>query len=502
LQKQKKCNNFGLPDNNFYMAAWKTIIEEPALNADEYLLVAAKTVSDLGWDIHFISDHGLIAGIPLSLKSNSWGETFTIWLNHGQVYLESKSNGMVIGSKKNQQQVMQYLSHFEESHVRMTGEEKDRLQQWVTEKKTSGEEDVLDPLSSNYRDPSIIEKWYLPRGEFGVTATLIGFCVVLFILMVMSGANIFSPSMEVLIKWGANARSLTVVGGEWWRIFTCIFEHIGVIHLLVNMISLYMIGTLLEPLIGKWRFLTAFIVTGIGGSIASIVWNPNVASAGASGAIFGLFGLTLALLSTNLIEKNIRNSIFPNIISVVVINLVAGFRPGVDYAAHIGGLITGLILGYLYFLLIRKTRQPIFFSIIASAVIGIVIIAAGFKSLDNIHTDFERVLQGASKYEEQGLKVFKDMEKAGDLRVIKYITDETIPAWESYQKELTKLDALKLPPDLQKTKEELKQYGNLRLKFFELMRKAMKEDTQEYNYELEEYNRQILAILEKLNKEN
>jgi rhomboid protease GluP len=122
--------------------------------------------------------------------------------------------------------------------------------------------------------------------------------------------------------------------------------------------------------------------------------------------------------------------------------------------------------------------------------------------MDNIHTDFERVLQGASKYEEQGLKVFKDMEKAGDLRVIKYITDETIPAWESYQKELTKLDALKLPPDLQKTKEELKQYGNLRLKFFELMRKAMKEDTQEYNYELEEYNRQILAILEKLNKEN
>ncbi len=194
-------------------------------------------------------------------------------------------------------------------------------------KKTSGEADVLNPLSSNYRDPSVTEKWYLPRGEFGVTATLIGICVVLFVLMVMSGANVFSPSIESLIKWGANARSLTVVGGEWWRIFTCMFEHIGVIHLLVNMISLYMIGTLLEPLIGKWRFLSAFIVTGIGGGIASIVWNPNVASAGASGAIFGLFGLMVALLSTNLIERTIRNSILPNILTVVVINLVAGFRP-------------------------------------------------------------------------------------------------------------------------------------------------------------------------------
>lgn len=484
------------------MASWKTLIAELPLNADEYLLVAAKTINDLGWDIHFISEHGLIAGIPLSLKSNSWGETFTLWLNHGGVYLESKNNGTVLFSKRNQKNVEKFLALFEESHVRMGAEEKETLQQWVAEKKTNGDADVLDPLSSNYRNPAATERWYMPRGEFAITATLIGICVVVFVLMAISGVNIFQPQIEQLIKWGANARSLTVVDGEWWRIFTCIFEHIGIFHLLVNMASLYMIGALLEPLIGKWRFLIAFLITGVGGSIASIVWNPNVASAGASGAIFGLFGLTLALLSTNLIEKSIRSAVMPNITTIVVINLVAGFRPGVDYAAHIGGLITGLILGYLFFLFIRKTKQPVFFSIIASVVVGIIIIVAGFKSMDNIETDFQRIVQEASQYEEQGIKIFKDMEKAGDLRVIKFLTDETIPAWEAYQKELSKLDALKLPPDLLKTKEQLKEYGSLRLKFFELLRTSMKEGTEaENNAQLEEYNNKIVAILDGLNQQ-
>ena len=482
------------------MASWKAFIDEPGLNTDEYLLVAVKTVTDLGWDIHFISDHGLVAVIPLSLKANSWGESFTLWFNNGGVYLESRSNGSMVSTKRNQHHVEQFLSLFEESRVRMTSEEREKLQARIHEVKATGDDDVLDQLSPKFRNPSVNNKWYMPKGEFGVTATLIGICVLVFLLMVMDGVHFFSPSIDALIKWGANARFLTIAEGEWWRLFTCMFEHIGLIHLVVNMVSLYMIGTLLEPVIGKWRFLSAFIVTGVGGSIASIIWNANVVSAGASGAIFGLFGLMLALLSTNLIEKTVRNAILPNIGTIVVINLIAGFKPGVDYAAHIGGLITGIALGYLYFLLIRKSKQPVFFSIIGSVLIGILILISGYKVLDNVEMDFQKIVQYASKYEKQGLKFYKDMEKAGDLKVIKYLGEETIPAWETYQKEIAKLDALKLTPELQKTRELYKEYADLRVKYFVLLRKAMKEDSYEYADELKNYGRQIEEIIASINK--
>lgn len=482
------------------MASWKTFIELPGINTDEYLLVAAKTVTDLGWEIHFISDHGLIAGIPLSVRANSWGETFTLWLNNGGAYLESRSNGTVIATKRNQQHVERFLGLFEESRVRMSAGEREQLQARIAEVKATGDDDILDQLSPKFRNPSVHGKWYMPKGEFGVTATLIGICVVVFLMMAMDGVSLFSPGIEALIKWGANARFLTIVDGEWWRLFTCMFEHIGVIHLLVNMVSLYMIGTLLEPLIGKWRFLSAFIVTGVGGSIASIIWNPFVVSAGASGAIFGLFGLMLALLSTNLIEKNVRNTILPNIGTIVVINLIAGFRPGVDYAAHIGGLLTGIALGYLFFLLIRKSKQPVILSIIGSVLVGILIIMSGYRALDNVGTDFQRIVQHASKYEKQGLNFYKDMEKAGDLKVIKYLGEETIPAWETYQKEIAKLDALKLPPELQAVRDLYKEYADLRVKYFMLLRKAMKEDSNEYNNQLNSYGRAIEAIIAKINK--
>ncbi|MBO9632698.1 MAG: rhomboid family intramembrane serine protease [Chitinophagaceae bacterium] len=348
------------------------------------MLVAAKTARDLGWDIHFVSDHGLIAGVPFSLRSNSWGETFTIWLNHGHVYLESKSNGTVIASKKNKHNVEDFIDQFDKSQLGLKADEKEKLQQWISDNKQSGDEDILDPLSAKYRDPAVPERWYLPRGEFAVTASLIGICVVLFALMVISGVNLFAPSTEEMLTWGADNRMYTVGRGEWWRIFTAIFVHYGVVHLLMNMVSLYAIGLMLEPFIGKWRFLAAFLVTGVGGSNASLFWNDNAVSAGASGSIFGLFGLLLALLTTNLIEKSIRNSLLPNIIWVVAINLFLGILPIVDYAAHIGGLVTGLVLGYLYFFMIRKTKQPVFYSVIGAALIGIAIIITGLRSMDNV----------------------------------------------------------------------------------------------------------------------
>lgn len=172
-----------------------------------------------------------------------------------------------------------------------------------------------------------------------VTYTLIGICILLFILMYIFGNG--SEDKYTLIKFGANLDRL-VRAGDYYRLFTSIFLHIGIIHLLCNMFSLYAIGKEIENLFGKVKYLIIFVLSGISGSLLSIAFTHNTISAGASGAIFGLLGALLyfGYYYRAYLGAVIRSSIIP----IIVINLVIGFlTPGIDNAAHIGGLICGVL---------------------------------------------------------------------------------------------------------------------------------------------------------------
>ena len=109
------------------------------------------------------------------------------------------------------------------------------------------------------------------------------------------------------------------------------------------------IGLLLEPRLGTIRFLGAYILTGIAASITSLWWHDLTISAGASGAIFGMYGVFLAMLTTNLIEKSARKALLTSIGVFVFYNLVNGMKGGIDNAAHIGGLVSGLLTGYAFY---------------------------------------------------------------------------------------------------------------------------------------------------------
>src|SRR5580692_6058604 len=124
-----------------------------------------------------------------------------------------------------------------------------------------------------------------PREGYFVTPILIDINLAVFALMVFSGADFFQPGTASLISWGANVRYLTL-DGQWWRIITNVFVHIGLLHVLFNMYALLYIGVLLEPQMGRLRFLAAYLLTGIMASLTSLYWHPNIISAGASGAIF------------------------------------------------------------------------------------------------------------------------------------------------------------------------------------------------------------------------
>ena len=153
-----------------------------------------------------------------------------------------------------------------------------------------------------------------------------------------------------LILLGANNRSL-VLGGQVWRLLTSAFLHGNLLHLLVNMYSLWIIGSQVETYIGRWKFLVIYLLSAIMGSLFSIVFYANSISIGASGALFGLMG---ALLYFGYHYRlYLSNTLTSQIIPIIVLNLLFGFTvPGIDNACHIGGLIGGylstMIVGLKY----------------------------------------------------------------------------------------------------------------------------------------------------------
>ena len=179
-----------------------------------------------------------------------------------------------------------------------------------------------------------------------VTKVIMFLCFAMYIatLLVNSNFNV------ALILLGANNRSL-VLGGQVWRLLTSAFLHGNILHLLVNMYSLWIIGSQVETYIGKWKFLVIYLLSAIMGSLFSIVFYENSISIGASGALFGLMG---ALLYFGYHYRlYLSNTLTSQIIPIIALNLLFGFTvPGIDNACHIGGLIGGylstMIVGLKY----------------------------------------------------------------------------------------------------------------------------------------------------------
>ena len=181
------------------------------------------------------------------------------------------------------------------------------------------------------------------------TPLLVYINIALFVVMSICGVSLLAPTGISIIKWGADFGPLTLTG-DWWRTITCNFIHIGVIHVLMNMYALLYIGIFLEQLIGGRRLISAYFLTGLFSALASLAMHPETISAGASGSIFGLYGIFLSyLVFHHRIEKGQRKSLLYSIGFFVFYNLMSGARAeGIDNAAHIGGLLSGFVLGIIY----------------------------------------------------------------------------------------------------------------------------------------------------------
>ncbi|GJM91263.1 hypothetical protein PR202_ga07622 [Eleusine coracana subsp. coracana] len=164
----------------------------------------------------------------------------------------------------------------------------------------------------------------------------------------LSENPLLGPSSATLQKMGALVWDKVVHEHQGWRLLTCIWLHAGVLHLLANMVSLVLIGIRLEQQFGYLRIGIIYIVSGVGGSVLSSLFIQNNISVGASGALFGLLGAMLSELFTNWTIYSNKAAALMTLLVVIAINLAIGILPHVDNFAHIGGFLTGFLLGFIF----------------------------------------------------------------------------------------------------------------------------------------------------------
>lgn len=208
-----------------------------------------------------------------------------------------------------------------------------------------------EPASGGWRRVGQVVRSVLwPRPGYFFTPLLVLANLLVFLLMGLSGVSLLAPASADLVAWGSNYSPL--ISTQPWRLFTSMFLHGGPAHLLLNLSALLLLGVLAEAKVGRWLWLLAYVVSGIGGSVTSWWWHlaRGGNSVGASGAIFGLYGLLLALLLTRTYfrSRQDRASIIGLLLYFALGSLVGGLEgPTTDNAAHFGGLLTGFVVGLL-----------------------------------------------------------------------------------------------------------------------------------------------------------
>lgn len=212
---------------------------------------------------------------------------------------------------------------------------------------------------TNMQRQVIRTRFWMSQNPRFVTNILIGINVLVFLVLVFVFRTIDFTSqqgLQDLVSAGAQVGPGAVEHNEFWRIFTAMFLHFNLLHIGVNMLSLFFIGPAVEVFYGKWRYLAIYLLSGIAGGIVTYFFaDPNSLAAGASGAIFGVFGaLGVFYLVNRRALGRYGTASITNWVFWLGLNLVFGFtNAGIGIADHIGGLIAGMVIAAL---LIPRTK--------------------------------------------------------------------------------------------------------------------------------------------------
>jgi len=470
------------------------------IDPNHYLVIAIDAAKQLGWNVTNITKEGFTAFTGFSMRS--WNEEVNIIISENSVLLRSRCLGnQIIDWGKNKENIENLIKQWD--YIQSSSTEAQ-----IDENLTSVN-DYLETERGNESPGTSLEKnrsflsFFIPREGYYVTPIIVDINILVFILMALSGVSLFEPSVENLITWGANLRGITL-SGQWWRLIANMFLHIGILHLLMNMYALFYIGILLEPYLGRTKFAAAYLFTGILASLTSLYWHPNTVSAGASGAIFGMYGVFLAMLTTNIIDKKTRAALFTSIGVFVVFNLMNGMKAGIDNAAHIGGLISGLIIGYGYYPSLKKP-DSVNLKYLTICLLLVATLATSFVMYRQIPNNIAKYVEKMKEFshnEAIALNVFGGKNPTGP-GILPIIKDQGIANWNENLRVLDEADKLDIPQELKDRDKKIRQYCLVQVKKYQLLYKAIEQNnTLQYDKSIDSCNKRINAILNSIKGNN
>ena len=483
-------------------------------NERTLIALAYGALESLGWTIKYAVEKQIIAYTPRNW--NKYDHEVTVEVNGEQLTATIKHiHGEIADLPgRNKKFVSEFLKAFDSVK---TGSTEEQLNIWQ-EKISSLQEETVKVAEEEVKQSEEIDKvMNLSKSNLYATYGIMTLNTIVFIMMVVSGVALFTPTGLDIIKWGGNYSSLTL-SGDWWRLISCVFVHIGIIHLLFNMYAFYMIGIYLEPMLGKTRFIAAYLATGICASLASLWWHDTpVASAGASGAIFGMYGVFLALLSTKLIPKQVRDTQLKSIAVFIAYNLIYGMKSGVDNAAHVGGLLSGLVIGYVYYfgwkgenvekkkkalaVLVMLTSMAIAYFYIEGNKVSIQDRKEITSALNTMkYTDGQKMLERMNDFAEmetKALEPFNNTTLTEEER-LKKLEEESLPEWEKATNLFNNMKRYDVSADDKKKNDLLAEYIKLRIEEIGLLKKNYSEKSASNESELNENAKKIEKIINQI----
>jgi len=474
--------------------------------ADKYLIIARQAIENLGWSLSHISESGLIAYTPISFQSYSEEVSIRIHGNFSVVKSECVGIQMWFNDYgKNDLNLEKFFHEFEYVQYHLQNIWDESLATFHALIATQ-DDTYFDkaPLTAKNKIKNILYLFF-PQKGYLVTPVLVilnvlyyGFTL-LFVAAVLKlrAQNSLIPEVitNAYLNIGANNREL-VLEGQYWRLITHQFVHLGLSHLFFNMYALVYIGLMVEHKLGSAKFLITYLLSGICGGLVSLIFHKYGFMAGASGAIMGVFGAFMALILSKAFEKNANKSLLISTILVTAIMLLNGINGKVDNSAHIGGLISGFVICYILFneklwrWKITTNWQYGLTCIVVLIFSAIILIFAPNyqnRKFYKLQFQFEQNSFDFNKV----YSIPYDLSKA---EKVKTIEQYGIRLWQKNKQIVAEMHKLNLEEKESYRRDFDGKITNLAIKISSLLRKEYLEESSKYRYEIEQLTNEVNNI--------
>ncbi len=445
------------------------------LSYKEFLEITQQALDSLGWHTVSVLDNVFMAHTPSS--GEHFGESISITVFSDNALFVSKStNEYYFDESVNENNAQLFKQALKQCY--QANKSMDQKLKWLD--------------TSNFGA-------LVPSKHCLITPLLIYANWIVYLLMVFSSSSVFDFSTDLLHAWGG-ALQYDVLHGSVWQWVTYMFLHGGLSHIVANTFALLYVGQFLEPMLGRSRFLLVYLLAGIAAGITSSIYNPFSVAVGASGPIFGLYGTFLALLSTRLITRTVRRTLLRVLLLFVVYNLLGGLQSEtIDNAAHIGGMLAGMVLGIFMFVDIAKVHKLVYYLLIYLLMISMVALY-GFTTIHNLEdksTKWARAMDRISTLGDLALEPLqheKDNSENTDELVDEYINRGNY-YWNECIKEVNTLYPIRgIPQSRVEVLDKMKKYYFVRIRSYNIRVKMLKSSEDDYAAYEKKYEKCIEEI--------